>query len=215
VNKSNNNINYFGANTMNVKISMNITGDGKRRHFNPAALALAFTSVVGMLGMATSAQADTLYRTGFESPPFVSAGLLLGIDGWSTEIPTFLNPNAALITNTIAKSGRQSVAVAGVDLIGSEGITAPYDAVGSYRHPIDYMTTPTSSVVRVDADLRIGTRKPKTHGEFFSLKLSTRSGDNEILGEIGLTSAGIVAAWDFGVAPGSDPKFTTSIRFNK
>ena len=106
-------------------------------------LALAFVVVTTSLGVAKTAQADnlTLYATGFERPTFHAGDQLLGLDGWSTAIPPFLNPEAAIITNAAAKSGRQSVQVRGADLNSSpidtvtqELITNPYEAVGSYQN---------------------------------------------------------------------------------
>ncbi len=198
---------------MNITIKTNLTGTNKNKCRNLAALALV--GVVGMLGMANTARAETVYKTSFEQPIFLPGNQLLGTDGWSTAIPPFLNLTAATITDAVAKSGKQSVEVRGDALIGSEGITAPYDAVGSYRHPVDFTVTPANTFARVDADLRIATSKPKTNGEFFSQTISTRSGAGETLGEIGLSSAGKVEAWDFGAVPGSAPKFTTTIRLNK
>jgi hypothetical protein len=200
---------------MNINTKAVQTGAGQRWHFSPAALALAFAGAVGTLGMANTAQADTLYQTRFENPPFVNGGPLLGIDGWSTAIPPFLNPDAATITNTIAKSGRQSVEVLGANLVSSFDITKPYDSIGLYRHPVAYTMLPTSPVARVDADLRITTAKPKTKGDFFGPTINMVSGNSEILGEIGLSSEGTVGAYDFGAPPGSKPKFSTTIRFNR
>ena len=112
--------------------------------------------------------------------------------------------------------------VRGNELISSEGITAPYDAVGISRRPLSpkrnpgYTLTGSERFARVDADLRLETTKPKTTDEFFSLTISARSGDGETLGEIGLSSQGVVEAWDFGSFPGSAPKFNqTTIRLNK
>ena len=165
--------------------------------------------------MVKTVHAGTLYRTSFENPPFLAGGSLLGVDGWSTSIPPFLNPDAAVITNTAAKSGLQSVEVLGEDLIGSGGITAPYDAVGSYRKPVGHAISGNKKLARVDADLLLKTSHPKTPGEFFSLTIGAKSGDGEGLGEVGLSSAGIVEAFRNDVAPGADPAFTKPIRFNK
>jgi len=184
------------------------------------ALVLILVGLVAPMGAINTAQADTLYKTGFENPPFVNGGPLLGVDGWSLAIPPFLNPDAATITNTKAKSGKQSVEVHGADLIGSEGITAPYDAIGSYRRPLGdgdagFTFSPTKSLARVDTNLRLETNQLKTPGEFFSLTIAARSGDGETLGEVGLSSQGIVEAFGFDTAPGSAPVFTKPIIFNK
>ena len=70
-------------------------------------------------------------------------------------------------------------------------------------------------MARVDADLLIETDEPETPGEFFSLTIAARSGNNETLGEVGLSSEGIVEAFPFNSAPGASPAFTKRIRFNK
>jgi hypothetical protein len=165
--------------------------------------------------MATSGYADTLYQTSFEQPTFLPGDQLLELDGWSTAIPPFLNPAAVVITNAAAKSGRQSVEVPGANLIGSGGITGPFDAIGSYRRPVDHTISGNKTLVRVDANLLLKTNKPKTPGEFFSLTIAARSGAGETLGEIGLASNGKVEAWSFNAPGGGPPLFTKPIRFNK
>src|SRR5262249_53516423 len=73
--------------------------------------------------------------------------------------------------------GEERVPVCGVrgeDLIGSNGITAPYDAIGSYRRPLNYTVTSDKPVVRMEADLLLDTGEPKTQGEFFSLTIAAR-----------------------------------------
>jgi hypothetical protein len=91
-----------------------------------AAIA-AFAAVIASLGVAKTAQAVevTLYSTSFEQPVFPPGAQLLGLDGWSTAIPPFLNPAAAKITGAAASNRKQSVEVLGGDLIGSGGMTAP------------------------------------------------------------------------------------------
>ena len=178
-------------------------------------LALAFVGVTASLGVAKTVHADTLYATGFERPTFQAGDQLLGLDGWSTAIPPFLNPQAAIITRDAARRSRQSVEVLGGDLIGSGGITAPYDAIGSYRRPLDHTLSLDKRLARVDADLLLETDEPKTPGEFFSLTIAARSGNGETLGEVGLSSDGKVEAFGFNVAPGTGRVFTKPIRFNK
>ena len=180
-------------------------------------LVLAFAGVTASLGVAKTAHAEPnyLYHTGFEQSKFQVGAQLLGLDGWSAAIPPFLNPAAAKITGKAASHGRQSVEVRGGDLIGSGGITAPYDAVGSYRRPLGHEMSAAKPVARVEADLLLETNQAVTPGEFFSLTISARSGDNETLGEVGLSSNGIVEAWDFNSVPGVAPAFVEPIIFNR
>ena len=180
-------------------------------------LTLAFVGVSASLSTANTVHADTLYATGFENPPFTDGSLLVGQDGWVVgAIPGGeLSPDAAVITNTVARSGLQSVEVRGADLIRSAPITDPYDAVGSYRRPLNYTVSPAKFTAIIEADLLLETNKPVTPGEFFSLTISARSGNGKTVGEIGLSSAGIVEAFDFNAAPGSAPVISQLISFNQ
>jgi hypothetical protein len=91
-------------------------------------LGVAFSVATMQCAYADDAHKSMIYDSnGFEPKPFVAGFPLLGFDGWSTAIPPFLNPDAAMITDTDSATGRQSVEVWGGDLVGSEGITAPYD----------------------------------------------------------------------------------------
>jgi hypothetical protein len=177
-------------------------------------LLLGFSFSLGT-SLADDAHRNKIYDSnGFEPRPFVSGAPLLGVDGWSTAIPPFLNPAAARITDDESANGRQSVEVWGGDLNGSGGITAPYDAVGSYRRPLNYAVQPGKPLVVVDADLLLETDQPATDDDFFSLTIAARSGDGETLGEMGLASSGEAVAYGFDVAPGTPPVFTAPIEFN-
>ena len=198
------------------------TGTALTRTFRRGILvALAIVAGAVSLGLAKPVQADnlTLYATSFEPPVFKVGDKLLGLDGWSTAIPPFLNPDAAIITGAAASNRKQSVEVYGGELIGSDGATAPYDAVGSYRRPlgqeIGLEIVAPQSRVHYDADLLLETNQPATPGEFFSMTISARSGDGETLGEAGLSSQGIAVGFPFDVAPGSEPAVQAPIQFNR
>lgn len=152
---------------------------------------------------------------GFEPSYFTAGSTLLGTDGWSTAIPPFLNPQAAIITNAASRRGRQSVEVWGGDLVGSGGITAPYDAVGSYRIPLNYTTSSKKPVIIMEADLKLETDQPCTIDDFFTVTVAARSGNNETLGEIGVSSSGFAEAYAFNAAPGAAPAFLSPIRLNR
>jgi hypothetical protein len=208
----------LGDDMMNT-ITIIRTGADKPKSVNFAALTFAAVSILGSQGVATTANADNLYKTSFEQPTFVANDVLAGLDGWldPAVLPPFLNPTIAKVTDTIAKSGKQSVEVSGANLVSAVEVD-PYAAVAISRRPLDangYTLTGRERYARVDADLRIATTKPKTNGEFFSQTISTRAGDGNTLGEIGLSSAGLVEAWGFGAGPGDAPTFTSTIRLNK
>ena len=203
---------------MNINIKTCQTDSGKLKHHSLVILALALVGVIGSLGVTNSAQAqaDTLYKSSFEQPTFNNGELLSGLDGWIAPPP--LSPNAATITNTVArKSGSQSVVVPGALLDPSAGPFGPYAAIGSYRRPLGELglISPTKSLARVDADLLLETAQPNTTGEFFSLTIAARSDNNETLGEVGLSSQGVVEAFAFNALGGGSPTFTKPIRFNK
>jgi hypothetical protein len=167
-----------------------------------------------------SARGDDVHRNkiydskGFEPKTFIAGEPLLGTGGWSTAIPPFLNPQAAVITNAASSQRRQSVEVWGGDLISSQGITLPYDAVGSYRRPVNY-TVVHDQTVSVKADLLLETLMPPTEDDFFSMTIAVRSGAGETLGELGLSSSGFAVAYDFNALPGAEPLFIAPIEFNK
>ncbi len=157
-----------------------------------------------------------IYRTGFENPPFVAGSQLLEVDDWSTAIPPFLNPNAAKITNLVARKGKQSVEVRGADMIPAVEVNPFYDAVGSYRRPANYTVTPTASLIRMDADLMLATSTPKTPGDFACMTIAARSGNGENLGETGICSNGIVEGAVFDAGPADPFAFVKGgVRFNK
>lgn len=184
-------------------------------------VALLLLGAIVMFAASGGVVADDAHQSkiydssSFEAQPFAAGGLLLGVDGWSTAIPPFLNPEAATITRADSSTGRQSVEVWGGDMIGSEGITAPYDAVGSYRRPLDHEVTPLKPIVVMEADLLLETDEAATEEDFFSMTIAARSGDGETLGEIGLSSSGLAVAYGFNAPPGSTPLFDAPIEFNQ
>jgi len=178
------------------------------------SLAVAACSLCLVLPTLSLGQSQ-VYSTGFDRPEFVAGGPLLGVDGWSVAIPPFLNPNAAVITSDAKKSGKQSVEVWGGDLAGSEGITAPYDAIGSYRKPLNYAVSEKKPIVRLEVDMRLDSDQPLTADDFFTMTIAARSADGETLGELGLSSAGRAVGYGFGAAPGDAPAFTAPIVLNR
>src|SRR5262245_58488467 len=163
-----------------------------------------------------------IYSTGFEPPTFQAGDFLLGTDGWSPSIPLFLNPAAAVITDTVKKSGKQSVEVRGGDLVSAPldpdtgmPIIAPYDAAGSYRHPVNYDVTPAKPIVVVEADLFLDTDELATDDDFFSLSIAVRDGDGGSLGEMALSSTGTADVYGSNATSGSPTVLTTPAKLNK
>lgn len=185
----------------------------RRHHFSKAFAVGAW--ILPLLSASPCLAQSQIYSTGFEPPTFIDGGPLLGLDGWSAAIPPFLNPAAAAITRDAKKSGKQSVEVWGGDLVSSAGITAPYEAVGSYRKPLNYAVSPKKPRVRLEADLLLETNRPLTHDDFFTATIAARSGDGETLGELGLSSAGRAVAYAFDATPGDSPAFAAPIELNR
>src|SRR5262245_60500183 len=184
------------------------------RRMSPSFAVLGAVALVFGLAQAALGQSK-VYSTGFEPSTFQPGDFLLGTDGWSLAIPPFLNPAAAKITDAVKKSGRQSVEVWGGDLGSFEQTLPFYEAVGSYRHPVNYSVSPDKPIVVVEADLLLETEEPATDDDFFSLTIAARSGDGETLGEVGLSSAGSADVYGFDAGPGDPTVFTTPTELNR
>jgi hypothetical protein len=148
-----------------------------------------------LLAALSSARGQIIYQTGFEAPTFVAGSPLAGQDGWIA--PSVFSPDAAVITTAKPRLGKQTVRVLGADLVHQNflgGLTGGYyDAIGSYRHAVDY-DTGGKGVVIVSARVRIdGPRTPKGKN-FFSASIATRTtltdGSTAGTGELALSSDG-------------------------
>jgi hypothetical protein len=143
------------------------------------------------------------------------------MDGRGLPTGELLNSDAAFITEF---RGRQSVVVYGEFMKSTESIdpetndiyTAPYDAVGSYRKKLDYMLSGNNTLVRVDADMLLESRRPKTDNDAFGFTITLRDGDGVALGEIGLFSNKSAQAYPITKRVGevTPPIFTKPISFN-
>jgi hypothetical protein len=126
-----------------------------------------------------------VYETGFEDPPFADNSILLGQDGWGG-VTTF-SPFAAVVAAGPNAGGNQTLRVDGANLehqdflIGTSG--GHYDAIGSYRRPVNYETFGTQ-VIRVAADVYLSGPQTPDGTNFFSAALSTRT----LLGDLTTTA---------------------------
>jgi hypothetical protein len=184
--------------------------------------------LVGSLSMANIANAVDIYRTGFEANGAIFApnSLLLDQDGWTAAIPPFLNPDAAIITNLIARSGSQSVEVKDINLISAVEVSPQYDAVGSYRKPVNYIVTPSKPVIKLEGDIKLETNQPVTTpiaNDFFCATIGARltgetpADSSRTLGETGLCSNGTATGALFDENPSSNPAsiFKRNIPLNR
>lgn len=152
---------------------------------------------VALLATARPAAGQSIYSTGFEPPTFVGDATLVGQDGWIAPPP--LSPNAAVVSGDKPRQGRQTVHVLGADLEHQDFINEAtggyYDAIGSYRHAVDYDSGGTQ-VVRVSAHLRIDGPRTATGNNFFSASIAAigvdADGNSSGVGELAISSDGHV-----------------------
>jgi hypothetical protein len=182
-----------------------------KQSFHPQAARLNLARIASLLVISTAAlvgasqagAGQAIYATGFEPPTFVANTPLAGQDGWIAPPP--LSPNAAVVTSDKPRQGRQTVHVLGEDLehqdFISEATGGYYDAIGSYRRPVNY-DTGNSQAVRISAHVRIDGRKTASGNNFFSAGVagraeSTFNGDpsSASVGELAISSDGHAYAY--------------------
>ena len=185
-------------------------------------------SLLASFSMANIANAVDIYRSGFEANGTIFApnSILLGQDGWTTASPPFLNPNAAIITNLTARSGSQSVEVQDINLTHAVLVSPPYDAVGSYRRPVNHIVTPSRPVIKLEADIKLETNQPLSTpitNDFFCATIAARLAGETLadpsrnLGETGLCSNGTATGARFDEDPSTNPAsiFKRNIQLNR
>jgi hypothetical protein len=154
---------------------------------------------VGFLVVAAPAPAGVIYATSFENPPFVAGSPLVGQDGW-VGVP-ILSPNAAVISTSLPRTGLQSVQVAGANLEHQDVIHmisgGYYDAVGSYRRPVNYHVAANGfPIIHLQADVRVDGALTPSGTNFSSASLAARSaiaaGGTNGTGELAISSDGHV-----------------------
>jgi hypothetical protein len=151
--------------------------------------AMQIATLTGFCIPMAVAPAAVLYSTGFENPPLANGTQLLGQDRWFDAIPPFLNPAAAVITNEMARTGSQSLKVAGSDLVAAVEVD-PLAVVGSYRRPVNYDASTGPSTVLITSDVRLDGPVLGT-GDFFAANIAARSEDGGV-GELSISSDGKV-----------------------
>jgi hypothetical protein len=160
---------------------------------SPAAAVLA----VWTLFSPSAATAQVIYATNFADPPFIAGLPLVGQDGWVAHPP--LSPNAAVISTDKPRQGKQTVLVWGGNLDHQDFINAVtggyYDAIGSYRHQVEYDTGGTQ-VVRISAHVRVDGPQTATGINFFSASIVgvgvDNTGSSNGIGELAISSDGHV-----------------------
>ena len=148
-----------------------------------------------LLAALSPAQGQTIYQTAFESPTFLAGLPLAGQDNWIA--PPVFSPDAAVITTDKPRQGKQTVRVLGADLVHQDFLSpltgGYYDAIGSYRHNVDFDTGGRKAVV-VSANVRVDGPGTANGLNFFSASIATRTtltdGTTAGTGELALSSDG-------------------------
>jgi hypothetical protein len=154
--------------------------------------------VLGLsLMMAANAAAAALYETSFEDPLLANNSVLVGQDGWVGA--PILSPNAARISAGPNTGGIHTLRVNGIDLEHQDALNdltgGYYDAIGSYRRPVNFQTGGSQNV-RVAADVYLAGPKTPDGNNFFSAAIGTRTeltdGSTGGTGELAISSDGHV-----------------------
>jgi hypothetical protein len=160
-------------------------------------------TATALVGWSQPAAGQAIYATGFEPPTFAANIALVGQDDWTAPPP--LSPNAARVTSDRPRIGRQTVHVLGADLDHQDFIKdatgGNYDAIGSYRRPVNY-DTGNAQRLRVSALVRIDGPRTPDGTNFFSAGIagraeSTFNGDpsSASVGELAISSDGHAYAY--------------------
>jgi hypothetical protein len=158
--------------------------------------------LIALLG-APSAVGQPIFSTGFEPDTYLADTPLVGQDSWIAPPP--FSPNAAIVSADKPRQGKQSVHVLGEDLVHQDFIneltSGYYDAIGSYRRPVNYDTA-NAQTVRIAANVRIDGPQTATGNNFFSASVSTRAATIESgepstasVGELAISSDGHAYAY--------------------
>ena len=114
-----------------------------------------------------------------------------------------LSPDAAVVTTSKPRIGQQTIRVWGGDLLHLDFITQVsggyYDAIGSYRHNVDY-DTGGKQAVRISANVRVDGPQTPAGNNFFSASVTGRAlltdGNGTAgIGQLDLSSDGHVYGW--------------------
>ncbi len=164
--------------------------------------------MIGVLLFTAAVRAEVIYSTGFESPSFTAYTQLQGQDGWTPAdaLPPFLSTSAAVITKLDDGLGGQALVVRG-DYMTSASEVTPYDAVGSYRRPVNYDTNASGTrVVQLSVDVRMSGPSTISY-EQFSGAISARDSAGFTLAELEIGPDGSLAGFG-NQPPGSMPLVT-------
>ena len=159
---------------------------------------MLLVSSIWIAGALQSASGQAIYSADFEPDTYLNNTTLVGQDGWIAPPP--LSPNAAVVTSEKPRQGKQTVRVLGASLESQEFINEVsggyYDALGSYRRPVNH-NTGNSQTLRISAHVRLDGPGTATGNNFFSAGISGRAGTlsgGASVGEMFISSDGHVYA---------------------
>lgn len=140
-----------------------------------------------------------IYSASFEPSTFLKNAALVGQDAWNAPLP--LSPNAAIVTSDKPRQGKQTVRVQGADLVAQEFINEAtlgyYDALGSYRRPVNH-DTGNAQTIRISAHVRLDGPQSSAGDNFYSAGISGRAevtGGGASVGELVISSDGHAYAY--------------------
>lgn len=137
---------------------------------------LLTASSILLVGGLHPASGQVIYRTEFEPKTYLDNTALVGQDGWIAPPP--FSPAAAVITSDKPKQGKQTLRIFGEDLEHQDFINEAtggyYDALGSYRRPVNF-DTGNSDTIRISAHVRVDGPQTATGNNFFSAGISGRA----------------------------------------
>jgi len=164
-----------------------------------ALRSLLVASAIGLVGALQPAAAQPIYTADFEPATFLDGAGLVGQDDWIAPPP--LSPNAAVVSGDFPRQGRQTVHVLGADLEHQDFINeltaGYYDAVGSYRRPVNHDTAGTQTI-RISAHVRIDGPQTAAGNNFFSASIGGRATSLDVsagVGELAISSDGHAYAY--------------------
>jgi hypothetical protein len=160
---------------------------------------LLLVTSIWIAGALHPASGQVIYSADFEPGAFLNNTTLDGQDGWV--VPPPFSPDAAVVTSDKPKQGKQTVRVMGADLDHQDFINEAtggyYDALGSYRRPVNY-DTGNAQTIRISAHVRVDGAQTATGNNFYSAGISGRAetaGGGASVGEMAISSDGHVYAY--------------------
>jgi len=164
-----------------------------------ATHSLIVASAIALVAASQPVAGQPIYTADFEPDTFLADTTLVGQDSWVA--PGILSPNAAVVTSGKPRQGRQTVHVLGADLEHSDFVAEAseglYDAIGSYRRPVNHDTGGTQTI-RISAHVRVDGPLTAAGHHFYSASIGARATSLAVsagVGELAISSDGRAYAY--------------------